>query len=56
MEEEEANDVDANLLEGEIGRWKLFVTGRTGPLDRVLEEEAIDIGEGRGDGQKRVLF
>lgn len=57
VEEEEANEADVveewNLLEAGIGRWRVLVMGRTGPLDLVLEEDAIEVEK---KGERRVKF
>lgn len=38
---DESDGEEQNLPEGDIDLWKALVTGRTGPLDLVLDDVAI---------------
>lgn len=38
---DESDGEEQNLPEGDVDLWKALVTGRTGPLDLVLDDVAI---------------
>lgn len=38
---DESDREEQNLPEGDVDLWKALVTGRTGPLDLVLDDVAI---------------